>query len=257
MIILRSYYIFFTFGGASMALLDEFNFVSLCIRLLLAMAAGGIVGYGRTKKKRSAGLRTYMLVSIGSAMSILIAKYDYAMFNGHWASIVAEVGMKFDASRMASGAVSGVGFLAAGAILKGHHQQVSGLTTAIGLFASMCMGLAAGAGFYEAVILSMVIVIFTMEMLGPVEILFKRKTRNQVLYIQFYHMEDINEITRVINEKDAKIYDINVETTKRKGDQYPSAVFSMQLGKGKASHSEMLATIAEMPCVFSVEELIA
>ena len=240
-----------------MHLLNDFNFVSLCVRLILAMAAGGIVGYGRTKKKRAAGLRTYMLVSIGSAMAVLMAKYDFAMFNGHWAPIVAEVGMKFDASRMASGAVSGVGFLAAGAILSESHQQVSGLTTAIGLFASMCMGLAAGAGFYETVLLSMVVVIVTMEVLGPVELLFKRKTRNLVVFVQLYHIEDIDEVTDMINESNAKIYDIDVETTKRKGDSYPSAVFTMQLSKENPSHSDMIAAIAEMSYVFSVEELIA
>ena len=59
--------------------LREFNIISVSLRLLLAMAAGGVVGYGRSKRKQNAGLRTYMLTSIGAALTIMISIYEWQM----------------------------------------------------------------------------------------------------------------------------------------------------------------------------------
>ena len=131
--------------GSAFTFLHEFNLVSILVRLLLAMACGGVIGYGRSRKKQNAGLRTYMLTAIGACMSVLLTLYEYEMMTGQWAPIVAEVGMKFDASRYSAQVISGIGFLAAGTILSSGHQQVTGLTTAAGLFTSVCMGMAAGA----------------------------------------------------------------------------------------------------------------
>ena len=116
--------------GSAFAFLHEFNIVSILVRLLLAMACGGVIGYGRSRKKQNAGLRTYMLTAIGACMSVLLTLYEYEMMTSQWAPIVAEVGMKFDASRYSAQVISGIGFLAAGTILSSGHQQVTGLTTA-------------------------------------------------------------------------------------------------------------------------------
>ena len=123
--------------SAALAYLKEFNFLSAVVRLILAMACGSVVGFGRSKKKQNAGL------------SVLLACYEYKMMTGQWAAAVAEIGMKFDASRYSAQVISGIGFLAAGTILSSGHQQVTGLTTAAGLFTSACMGMAAGAGMYD------------------------------------------------------------------------------------------------------------
>ena len=117
--------------------LRQFTFGSLVLRLLLALASGGVIGYGRSKKNCAAGLRTYMLISLGAALSITITLYEYQMLHSAWAETVAVVGEKFDASRLAAQAVTGIGFLGAGTILKVAHQQVKGLTTATGLFATL------------------------------------------------------------------------------------------------------------------------
>ena len=139
--------------SAFFAYLKEFNFLSVLVRLILAIACGAVVGIGRSKKKQNAGLRTYVLTAIGAAMSMLLACYEYEMMTGQWAPFVEIVGMKFDASRYSAQVVSGIGFLAAGTILSSGHQQVTGLTTAAGLFCSACMGFACGAGMYDCVLL--------------------------------------------------------------------------------------------------------
>ena len=110
---------------------------TVALRLLLAVLTGGLVGYGRSKRDRAAGFRTYILISLGAAMSVSLTLYDYEMLHGPWADVVARVGSKFDASRLASQAVTGIGFLGAGIIITASHQQVKGLTTATGMFATV------------------------------------------------------------------------------------------------------------------------
>jgi len=86
----------------------QFSFGSVLFRLLLALLSGGLIGYGRSKKDCPAGLRTYMLISLGAALCTTLALYEYEMIRTAWAETVALVGQKFDASRLAAQAVTGI-----------------------------------------------------------------------------------------------------------------------------------------------------
>ncbi|MBO4289524.1 MAG: MgtC/SapB family protein [Lachnospiraceae bacterium] len=239
------------------AYLKEFNFVSVLFRLLLAMLGGGIMGFGRSKKARSAGFRTYMLISIGAALSVLLTLYYYAMLHGPWQEALARVGEKFDASRLGAAVITGIGFLGAGTIIKSAHQQVNGLTTATGMFATVCIGIAAGCGFYECAIPAIVIAALVLNPMSPLEVEFKRKLRNISMTVEFESIEDIDKINNVIKEHEAKVYDIDIERFEKEKNKFPSAIFILQMSKNNRSHSAMLSSIAELPCVRSVHELIA
>lgn len=243
--------------SAALAYLKEFNFLSAVVRLILAMACGSVVGFGRSKKKQNAGLRTYVLTSIGAAMSVLLACYEYEMMTGQWAAAVAEIGMKFDASRYSAQVISGIGFLAAGTIISIGHNQVSGLSTASGLFASVCMGIAAGAGFYECVIVVLIILVVVLDILWPLEPAFKRRLRNITMFVEFNALEDLNEITDMIRSRKGRIYDIEIERTRRDKNNYPSAILVVKMSREKPSHSGMLSSIAELDCVRTIHELIS
>ena len=237
--------------------LHEFNMVSAVIRLVLAMICGAVVGYGRTKKARAAGIRTYMLVSIGAAMATLIALYEQEMINTSWSAVAGAAGAKMDVARIIAQIVVGIGFLGAGTIIKASHQEVKGLTTATGLFAAMCMGMAAGIGFYEIVIIALVIVELFLNAFSSIEGEFKRKLRNITLNVEFTSVEDISKISDVIVSKDAQIFDIDIERMEPDKDKMPNAIFIVKLGKKSHSHSAMLTSVAELPCVYSVQELIS
>lgn len=237
--------------------LHGFNFISVFFRLVLATLSAGFIGYGRTKRQKTAGFRTFMLTGLGACLSVLIAMYQYEMMKGAWAPVVSEVGMKFDASRYAAAVIGGIGFLASGSIIGASHQQVSGLTTATGLFASVCMGIAAGVGFYEVVILAMILIFIALNLMQPLEGRYKRLARNMTVYAEFESMDDVDDITSVIKAKNANIYEIDFERTVRTDDQYPSAIFSIKLSRENTSHSDMLSSIAELPFVISIEELIS
>jgi putative Mg2+ transporter-C (MgtC) family protein len=105
----------------------------LCVRLLVAVSLGGLLGYQRESVGAAAGLRTHMLVSMGSALFVLIP---------------LQAGMQLmDLSRVLQGVTSGIGFLCAGAILKLHDEnEIIGLTTAASLWLTAAVGIAAGMG---------------------------------------------------------------------------------------------------------------
>ena len=233
--------------------LRQFSFGSLVLRLLLALVSGGVIGYGRSRKNCAAGLRTYMLISLGAALAITVTLYEYQMLHSTWADIVAAVGDKFAATRLASQAITGIGFLGAGTILKVAHQQVKGLTTATGLFATVCMSLAAGAGFYECVITVLVLIVLVLNIMTPMEIGFKRRLRNITLNVQMDSVEDVAAVSEAIEAQNATIYEIDVEKVKSPA----SAIFILQMSRSNSSHSGMLSSVAELSCVRSVQELIS
>ena len=243
--------------SATIESLRQFSPVSVMVRLTLATLVGALVGYGRARKKANAGLRTYMLTSIGAALTMLVSMYEYEMLNGPWAYAVELYGMKFDISRFSAQVGSGVGFLAAGTIIAAPHRQVSGLTSAIGLFACATLGIACGAGFYECVLCAMLVIIFTMEFMQPIEVAFKRRLRNITIYLEFDDPGDVDVITRTIRNQGAQLYDLEMERTERQGDKLPSAIMTLRLSRKNASHSAILSSLAELSCVDSVQELIS
>ena len=170
--------------------------------------------------------------------------------------VEAAGGLKFDGSRFAAQVISGIGFLAAGTIIGIAHQQVSGLTSAIGLFTAGAMGLAAGAGFYEGVLLAVIGISVTLEVLKPLENAFKRRIRNMTICVKFNDIRDIADITGTIEAQHATVYETEVERSKPEGDLMPSVILSIKLGKEQPSHSALLSSVAELPCVNGVQELV-
>ena len=237
--------------------LRTFSLLSVIFRLVLATATGGLIGFGRTRRKKAAGFRTFMLTTLGASLAVLLASYEYEMFRGGWSDIVSVVGSKLDTSRYASQVISGIGFLAAGTILSAAHQQVSGLTTATGLFASVCVGIAIGAGFYEVPLVVVPLIFFVLNIMDPWEPAFKRRARNIDLYVKFLSMDDLTVITDTIESLNAQIFELDVERTVKKDRKYPAAMISLKLDKSHPSHSEMLSSLAELPCVYSIRELVS
>lgn len=123
----------------------------LILRMLLAILLGGILGYQRERQGKDAGLRTYMLVALGSAFFVLIP---------------LQAGMSLaDLSRVLQGLIAGIGFLGAGAILKQQDaQRIHGLTTAAGLWLTASVGMAAGLGRETSAVLATLLafIIFTL-----------------------------------------------------------------------------------------------
>lgn len=123
------------------------------VRLIIAAILGGIIGLEREKLNRPAGVRTHMIVCLGSCLIMLLGEYMHRIDN------------TIDITRLGAQVVSGIGFLGAGAILKDGFS-VRGLTTAATLWVVACVGLAVGGGFFSAGILTTIIVYSSLHFLG-------------------------------------------------------------------------------------------
>ena len=150
--------------------LAEFNIWSVIVRVVLAALCGGLIGSERGRHGRAAGMRTHILVCLGSAITAMTGLYA-----------VTNLGYTGDVFRISAQVVSGIGFLGAGTILVRNHSIVTGLTTAAGMWATAAIGIAIGYGFYVAVLAAMLLCVILVPILGRVE--YKRKTLSG-LYVE-------------------------------------------------------------------------
>ena len=234
--------------------LRELNTASVLLRLTLAMFCGGMIGLERARKHRPAGFRTYMLVCMGAALTVLLSQYEYMMLNTVWAARAAEIGIRTDVSRFGAQVINGIGFLGAGTILVTGQQKVKGLTTAAGLWASACMGLAVGAGFYECVILAFLLIFLVVHLLPAVELYVVENARNMNIFVEFRSLDNVAEIISRIKEQDVTIFEVEVDHGKQTLSQHPNAVFSLRSNQ-KGNHAKILAAVSELPDVYVVHKI--
>lgn len=234
--------------------LRQLNMASLLLRLTLAMLFGGMIGLERGRKGRAAGFRTYMLVCMGAALTMLLGQYEYYMLGHDWASLAAEVGIRTDVGRFGAQVINGIGFLGAGTIIVTGRQEVKGLTTAAGLWASACMGLAIGAGFYECVAMAFLMIFLSVRFLSPLELLIIENARNMNIYVEFRSLDNVGEIIGRIKNQGAEIYEAEVDHGQESVSHHPNAIFALRM-QHKGGHARLLASISEMEDVYIVHDI--
>lgn len=232
--------------------LHQLNFASTALRMFLAVLCGGLIGLEREQKRLPAGLRTYMLVCLGAATAVLLGQYHHVMLSTRWAETAALLGARTDVARFPAQVISGISFLGAGTILVTGHQEVKGLTTAAGLWASACMGLAIGAGFYECMLMGFFLILLSVTFLRKVENFLLSNSRNLNLYVEFEHVQNMSAIIARIKSRSITIYDIELGQ-KRESDT-PSATLSLRLPK-KLTHAEAISTLAGLSCIHAIDEI--
>ena len=231
----------------------ELNFASVVLRILCAMAVGGIVGLDRERKGRAAGFRTYMLVALGAALTIMLGQYLSVMLETVWADKVAELDLKTDVVRFGAQVINGVGFLGAGTIIVTGRQQVKGLTTAAGLWASACLGLAIGAGFYECVFIGFVLILVCMKLLPKIEDFVTSKALNMNIYISMDSVECLGNIINCFKESNFRILDADIEKEEHATITQINAVFSVKMTK-RHPHTEILAKLSTLDGIIYIEQ---
>jgi putative Mg2+ transporter-C (MgtC) family protein len=235
----------------------QINFAGVVMRLVVAMFCGGIVGLERERKHGDsglAGMRTYMLVCVGAALTIEISQYEYTMLTGPWSALAESIGIKTDVSRFGAQVINGIGFLGAGTIIVTGSQEVKGLTTAAGLWASACMGLAVGAGFYEAVILAVILIIVSITALSNVESKIIDVARNMNFYVEYNTMDDISGIIAALKHMDARIYEVDIDRGDLKRGINHSAVFNIRLNQ-RMSHTALLMDLSQLDSIITIYEI--
>ena len=167
-----------------LSLLEEFNMVSVIVRIFLAMLLGGLIGMEREKSRRPAGFRTHILVCVGACMTALIGLFVWK-----------EMGDITDPMRISAQVVSGIGFLGVGTILVKEHDHITGLTTAAGLWTTAAIGIACGYGFYIAAFVGTLVVAITAAILFKLEKGTRRRNSVRSIYLEIAGTEAVNEYT--------------------------------------------------------------
>lgn len=164
------------------------------LRLLLAVIFGGIVGIERERNNKPAGFRTYILVCFGAAIvSIVQDQLRINIFNFEKNFPDLASFMKSDLGRLGAQVISGIGFLGAGSIIK-EKGEVEGLTTAAGIWATGCVGLGIGWGFYNIAIVAIIFMLIIMTALKKVETIFMKKSSNLIFEIEIDENTAVSEI---------------------------------------------------------------
>lgn len=165
------------------------------LRIVLACICGMLIGYERKTRSKEAGVRTHVIVALGSALMMIVSKY------GFYDSL------SFDASRIASQIVSGVGFLGAGIIFV-RHQSVSGLTTAAGIWATAGVGMAIGAGMYILGI-GTCLLLFLIQMITHLSRLNHRQSNGDMIIVA-ENLQNISEIQHLLDQHNIRILDMSI-----------------------------------------------
>lgn len=167
----------------------------LIIRLVLAALLGSLVGLERQRLDWAAGLRTHMMVCVGSALAMIVSAYGFT-------DVLTPGKIVLDPSRIAAQVVSGIGFLGAGTILFLRHEVIRGLTTAAGLWTVACVGLAVGSGLYEAAVIATVLALIILALLKPLErLIFSRDQKRTVNLIIDRQHTSLELIEQAINQQ--------------------------------------------------------
>lgn len=176
------------------------NLLSVIVRLLLAMLIGALIGYEREQRHQAAGLRTHMLICIGAALAMLTNQF-----------ISERIFSNADPARFGAQVISGIGFLGIGTIIVTGRQKVRGLTTAAGLWASACAGLAVGIGFYEGAILGGILIFTIITLLHGFDATLKNRSHILYLYIEIKDISFFEDVKQFLEKKNILITDVNTE----------------------------------------------
>lgn len=223
-------------------ILLRYDIITVSVRLMLALLCGGILGFERGRKKRPAGFRTYILVCLGAALVMMTNEY-----------ICKKYGTG-DPSRMASQVISGIGFLGAGTIIVTGHNRVKGLTTAAGLWAAACIGLAIGIGFYSGALIGCFLIFIAMSALHNLDERAMAVTKVLNIYVEFEKISNISNFMNYLKERDIKISEIEITRTNAVDDVNVGVLITLRLPK-KQTHAVIMSELSSAEGVKFIEEV--
>lgn len=229
----------------TMTLLQSFDvhlIVDACVKMILALLCGGAIGIERERKKRPAGFRTYMLVCLGATLVMMTNDY------------ICKIYGTGDVARMGAQVVNGIGFLGAGTIITTGHNKVKGLTTAAGLWAAACIGLAIGSGYYSGAIIGTIMMVVIMVVLHGLDKRLVANTKVLLLYIEFQKLSVIKKFNSFAKDNHITVEDIEMQKSSGAEETKVAALVSLRLPT-RCVHTELIETIGDLEGILFVEEI--
>lgn len=221
--------------------LNGINWMSILVRVILALLIGGTLGVERGIKRHPAGFRTYILVCLGAAMVMMTNQYIVETYGG-------------DPARLGAQVISGIGFLGAGTIIVTSRNQVRGLTTAASLWTAACLGLAVGIGFYKGAIVGGIVVLLIMTVFQRFDSWVASKNRFLKVYATFDSIENFEEFEKQCQQIDIRIKNIELSKGKKGKSDGLAGVMVLETAK-RGSHTEIIQTLNKFEGLRHIEEL--
>lgn len=159
------------------------------IKLAFAAIVGGVIGMERGKQGRAAGMRTHILVTLGSALTVMIGLFSTTV-----------LGYTSDPLRISAQVISGIGFLGVGTILLKGRFQITGLTTAAGLWCTAAIGLAIGAGFYEGALGAFFFSVLAVTLLHKLEYKIIKRSDRFGIYVEISSDTAVTKTLEALHE---------------------------------------------------------
>lgn len=222
--------------------LRQINIASIFVRFFFAVVAGTIIGIDRGMKRRGAGIKTHVLVCLGATIVMMTGQYVNFYF-----------GQNHDLTRMGSQVVSGIGFLGVGTIIVTGRNQVKGLTTAAGLWACACIGLAIGIGFYEGAGVMLILVVMTLIIMDKFDSYVFYHSKVLDLYVELDSLKHVSEFLKTVRSNNLKIMHFEINRTKLKRD-YIAAMISVELHH-VSEREETMSFLREIEGVLYMEDV--
>lgn len=218
------------------------NVISIISRVILSIFLGGILGFERGIKNRTAGFRTYILVCLGSTLVMMTNQYIYQTF------------YTTDPARLGAQVVSGIGFLGAGAIMVTNRNRVKGLTTAAGLWVAACLGLAIGIGFYSGAIIGGFGVLFVLSFLHKVDDKIRTNGKTITLYLEFKEVKRISAFMSLIQEQQYIVDDMSMNKGQIPGNDNIALIVTLK-NKVKKNHTDVISELSNAEGIEYIGEL--
>lgn len=226
-----------------MSYLNGFSVVAIGIRLFIATIFGSLIGWERIIKKHNAGIKTFALVSLGSAVATILNIYLANLEH-----------LNADVSRIPAGVVSGIGFLGAGMILVTGRNQIKGLTTAASLWVTSIMGMAIGGGFLEMGIICFVLIMIANKVLQFFSRRAEEHNRYLSVYIEVEKVKGVVRLRKFLTESGYVLLSMN--KTKEKTLQPSDVAIAVELDlKDRIDHQLILEKINNLEYVNYLEEI--
>lgn len=206
-------------------------------RLLASALLAGAIGYERQAHQKAAGLRTHILVCVGSCLIMILSLKLYESVQGL---------TNADPARLAAQVVSGIGFLGAGSIMK-EGPNIKGLTTAASLWVVSGVGLAVGCGYYMGALMTTALVFLTLTILHRVE-RHQHATQLSMAVMTMDAPGQIGRITSVLGNYSVSIRDIRIEQNEQR-----LIIHLLAQAPEKLPYPDMATELAEIPGVHSVQ----
>jgi putative Mg2+ transporter-C (MgtC) family protein len=223
--------------------IPDLEWWDVLLRLFVAAGLTGAIGMERELRERAAGLRTHMLVGVGSALFTIVSAYGWTAFGFSTAA-----GVVFDPTRIAAQIVTGIGFLGAGAIIR-QGLSVRGLTTAAGLWVVAAIGMAAGAGYYSAALIATGLVLVGLGPFRWVEGGFVARLRRggRILEVDLPRDRPISTVLGVVEQRRVRVNKVEFEDEENR--RQVRIELDVPLGAAEARLVDDLAALAEVTAV--------